>query len=255
MKTNPQSESEAMLSTVRRAAKSPKSSLPLPQEVKALAVVLRDEFDAPFLLCDATTGDRIVVPGQEEAARTIGSREQGATTELIGHERPKVVELTGGRYLIGFPMAAFGHSHLAALGVVPALARTPAEAVRELARLTKWSRCVHDRLVAARGLRDRERGQAEQDRQAMIAWEAMIALERLHRGTKIHKESTRERQRVLRAAGELLGAQSLVWGADPAGRRGGVRGRADPLPLGLRPARRHPGGPYPLGRVGLCVDQ
>jgi HD-GYP domain-containing protein (c-di-GMP phosphodiesterase class II) len=45
----------------------------------------------------------------------------------------------------------------------------------------------------------------------MIVWEAMMALERLHRGTRLHKEPTRERQRVLRAAGELLGAQSLVW--------------------------------------------
>src|SRR5262249_38275340 len=75
----------------------------------------------------------------------------------------------------------------------------------------KWSRSVHDRLVEALGVHDRQRSQAEQDRQSMIAWEAMMALERLHRGAKIHKDSARDRQRVLRAAGELLGAQSLVW--------------------------------------------
>jgi hypothetical protein len=95
--------------------------------------------------------------------------------------------------------------------VVPALAKTRAEAVQEQARLEKWSRSFHDRLVGARGIRDCRRCQAEQDRQSMIAWEAMMALDRLHRGTKIHKEPTRERQRALRAAGELIGAQSLAW--------------------------------------------
>ena len=45
----------------------------------------------------------------------------------------------------------------------------------------------------------------------MIAWEAMMALDRLHRGARIHKESAQERQRVLRLAGELVGAPSLAW--------------------------------------------
>ena len=65
-----------------------------------------------------------------------------------------------------------------------------------MGRVAKWSRLVYDRVVGARGARDRQRDQAEQDRQSMIAWEAMIALERLHRGARIHKESARERQRV-----------------------------------------------------------
>ena len=97
------------------------------------------------------------------------------------------------------------------MGVMPGLARTPAESSQERARLEKWSRSVHDRLVGAHGERDRQRTQAEHDRQSMIAWEAMMALERLHRGAKLHKDPARERQRVLRAAAELIGAQSLVW--------------------------------------------
>jgi HD domain len=200
-----------MPSTVTHVAKPSNSSGSLPQEVKALAIVLREEFDAPFRFYDAATGGLIVVPGQEEASETIAPREHAAALEMVGQEEPRVVLLPGGRYLIGFPLAAFGPPHLVALGVVPALARTRSEATREMARLAKWSRSVHDRLVAAKGTRVRQRDQNEHDRQAMIAWEAMIALERLHRGAKIHKESTRERQRVLRAAGELLGAQSLAW--------------------------------------------
>jgi HD-GYP domain-containing protein (c-di-GMP phosphodiesterase class II) len=200
-----------MSSTVTHLPKPSRSSGALPQELKALALVLREEFEAPFRFYDAATGGLIVVPGQAEATETIAPRERTAALEMVGQPEPKVVLLPGGRYLIGFPLAAFGPSHLVALGVVPALARTRSEAVQEMGRVAKWSRLVYDRVVGARGARDRQRDQAEQDRQSMIAWEAMISLERLHRGARIHKESTRERQRVLRAAGELLGVHSLAW--------------------------------------------
>jgi HD-GYP domain-containing protein (c-di-GMP phosphodiesterase class II) len=119
--------------------------------------------------------------------------------------------MPGGGYLIGVPLAGFGPSPMVALGVVPGLARTPAESAQERARLEKWSRAVHGRLLEAQGARDRQRSQAEQDRQSMVAWEAMMALERLHRGARIHKDSARERQRALRAAGDLVGAQSTAW--------------------------------------------
>src|SRR5262249_26238069 len=138
-------------------------------------------------------------------------RERDAAVELATAERPKVILLPGVRYLIGFPLADLGAGNLIAIGIVSGLARTQAESVQERVRLEKWSRSVHDRLAGALEARDRQRSQADLDRQAMIAWEAMMALERLHRGTRLHREPTRERQRVLRAAGELLGAQSLVW--------------------------------------------
>jgi hypothetical protein len=207
-----------MLSTMTRIVQPAKPSRAplaeppsaLPQEVKVLSVVLREEFDAPFRFYDAATGSPIVVPGQEDASATTTPRERDAVLELAAEERPKVILLPGVRYLIGFPLADFGPSNLVAFGVVPGLAKTQAESVQERARLEKWSRSVHDRLVGAAGVRDRQHSQAEQDRQSMIAWEAMMALERLHRGAKIHREPVRERQRVLRAAGDLVGAHSLV---------------------------------------------
>ena len=52
---------------------------------------------------------------------------------------------------------------------------------------------------------------AELDRESMIAWEAIMGIERLHRSAKIHKEPARERRRILRVAGELLGTRSLAW--------------------------------------------
>ena len=65
-----------MLSTINRivkpatSPKTPPADQPpaLPQEVKALAIVLREEFGAPFRFYDAATGSPTVVPGQEDAA-------------------------------------------------------------------------------------------------------------------------------------------------------------------------------------------
>ena len=208
-----------MHSTILLAAKSQKDAMArrqdvstaLPQEVKALAVVLREEFDAPFRFYDAATGGLVVVPGQEDASTTIAPEEREAALELAREERPRVFPLAGGRYLIGFPLTGLGPSHFIALGVMPGLARTRAEGVQERERLEKWGRSVHDRLVGARDLSNRQRSQAEQDRQSMIAWESMMALERLHRGARIHKEPARERRRILRHAGELMGAQAMAW--------------------------------------------
>ena len=208
-----------MHSTILFAAKSEKDAMArrqgvsaaLPQEVKALAVVLREEFDAPFRFYDAATGGLVVVPGQEDASTTIAPEEREAALELAAEERPRVFPLAGGRYLIGFPLTGLGPSHIIALGVMPGLARTRAEGVQERERLEKWGRSVHDRLKGARDISDRQRSQAEQDRQSMIAWEAMMALERLHRGARIHKEPARERRRILRVAGELMGAQAMAW--------------------------------------------
>jgi HD-GYP domain-containing protein (c-di-GMP phosphodiesterase class II) len=208
-----------MLTTITRIMKPTKPSMapplaapgPLSQEVKALAIVLKEEFDASFRFYDAATGVPTIAPEQEEATATSAPWEREAAMEVAAGERPRVIHLPNGRYLIGFPLAQLGAAHLVAVGVVPGLAKTRPEVAQEQARLEKWSRSFHDRLVGARGIRDCQRSQAEQDRQSMIAWEAMMALDRLHRGAKIHKEPVRERQRVLRAAGELVGTQSLAW--------------------------------------------
>ena len=108
-----------MLSTIKHASKPTKPPGSLPQEVKALAVVLRDEFDAPFRFYDTATGGLMLVPGQEEASETIAPREREVALELAAAERPKVVFLPGGRYLVGFPLAGLGPANLVALGVVP----------------------------------------------------------------------------------------------------------------------------------------
>jgi HD-GYP domain-containing protein (c-di-GMP phosphodiesterase class II) len=198
-----------MPSTV--TARPTRSSDSLSPEVKALAVVLREEFDTPFRFYDAATGSPIVVPGQEQPESPAAPGESDAALDIAAEERPNVVPLPGERYLIGFPLTGITPSPLVAMGIVAALARTRADAAEEQVRLAKWTRSVHDRIRGARDIRDCQRSQAEQDRQSMIAWEAILGLERLHGAAKIHRDPARERRRVLRVAGELLGTRSLAW--------------------------------------------
>ncbi len=187
-----------------------------PHEVKALAVVLREEFGVCFRFHDASTGALLLAPDPQDSASCWAAEACQAAVALAGDPRPRVVPASRSSYLIVFPLAGLGPSHMAALGALPALARTRDEAKQERDRIERWARAVHDRLVGAQDISDCQRSHAELDRRSMIAWEALIALDRLHRGTRIHKEPTRERRRILRGAGELLRTQAMAW--IPAGR-------------------------------------
>ena len=128
-----------------------------------------------------------------------------------------------------------------AVGTVSALGKSRAERSQEQSRLAKWARSVHGRLRGDRELRERRRAQAEHDRQAMIAWEAVMGLDRLHRSLRIDKEPARNRRRILRVAGELLGTQAVAWVSPNSDGEVLVEGDALLLALGLCAARQSPG--------------
>jgi HD-GYP domain-containing protein (c-di-GMP phosphodiesterase class II) len=198
-----------MPSTVPLSARG--SSGLLFRDVKTLAVQLREEFDTPFRFYDSATGNRVAVPEQAENVPAAVPEERALALDLATEQQPRVVALREKSYLLGFPLDGIGSSGLVALGVVDALARSPAERLQEQSRLGKWIRSVHDRLRGARDMYDLRRSQADRDRQSRIAWDAILGLDRLHRNMRIHKEPARNRVRILRIAGELLGVQSLAW--------------------------------------------
>jgi len=175
-----------------------------------MALLLREEFDTPFRFYDTATGE-LVAPGLDEPAAPGLLAEREAVLDFGTEEQGKVVVLPEGGYLLALPLDGIRPSLVVAIGMVNALARTRAETSQEQVRLEKWLRSVLGRLRFTMDSRDRQRRQAEQDRQSRIAWEAVMGLERLHRKLRVHKEPARNRGRVLRVAGELLGAQSLAW--------------------------------------------
>jgi HD-GYP domain-containing protein (c-di-GMP phosphodiesterase class II) len=180
-------------------------------ELKALAVVLREEFDVPFRFYDSATGEPADASVQALDVPEAAIEERALALDLAATQLPKVIALSESRYLVGFPLDGIGAPHLVAMGIMSALARSPAGAAQEHSRLSKWARSVHDRLRRAREMCDRRRSQADHDRQSMIAWDAIMNLERSHRDLQIHKDPARNRGRILRAAAEISGASALAW--------------------------------------------
>ncbi len=180
-------------------------------ELNALGVVLHEEFNAPFRFYDGATNERLQLPGQSERQPAARAEERAFALELATAEHPKVAVLEEGNYLIGFPLDGLGPARLLAVGTVSALAKAPSEQVEEKSRLGKWARSIHSRLRADRDSRESRRSHIERDRQARIAWEAVIGIDRLHRNLRIDKDPARNRRRILRAAGELLSAESIAW--------------------------------------------
>ncbi len=200
-----------MPSTVSPSARG--SSDSLFHEVKALAVVLREEFDTPFRFYDSATGDRVVVPEQAEnvpAARARGAC-PGARTRHRASSR-KVVVLPGEelspRFSPGWDRLVRAWSPWGSSTPWPGHRRRWTRSSRGSASGSDrfMTACAGPgRCATAGGVR------LSSDRQSMIAWDAIMGLERLHRNLRIHKEPARNRARILRIAGELLGVQSLAW--------------------------------------------
>ena len=108
-----------MPSTVALSARGLSSSLS--RDVKALAVILREEFDTPFRFYDSATGDRVVVHEQDEHGPSSTPEERALAVELAEEDHPKVVLLPDRSYLLGFPLDGIGRSRLVAVGIVKRL--------------------------------------------------------------------------------------------------------------------------------------
>ncbi len=184
---------------------------PMSDRARACATVLQEEFGIPFRFYDATTGGMLwghdpdgvgggPVPGDPQVMLPL-ARKGGA----------RVRALPGRLFELLIPFQEPGRPGMVAAGVLAALAPTQPEAGHEQARLQKWAQSVHDRLRMANQPTGRHRVDAGRDGQSAIAWEAIMELERLMCTQRIHKDPTKNRKRVLRAAAEILKVEVLVW--------------------------------------------
>jgi HD-GYP domain-containing protein (c-di-GMP phosphodiesterase class II) len=183
----------------------------LANQAKALTVILREEFDTTFVCYDAATGLRVGWSDAPEANDTWVALESITVTELATGGRACVTPLAYGRYQLAIPLYESGKAVLVAVAAVPALAPTGPHAAQEQVRLQKWAQAVCDRLRGADQLLRQCRNEEEQKTQVKTAWEVSLTLDHLIRHLRIHKSPTKNQQRILEAAFELLGVQALMW--------------------------------------------
>jgi hypothetical protein len=188
----------------------------LEDQARALALVLREEFGAPFTLFDIRTGAEVrAAPenGRDDPDVVLGSRlELAAVKQLAVDGRARVMPLPGGRYQIALLLYEAHRPSLVAAGEVPGLARTSADARREQSQLERWAQAVSDRLRLAdhSGKSPRREEQAVPSQNTM-PWETLLALDHLTRRLRLHKDSATNFKRILECAFNFLGAQCLAW--------------------------------------------
>jgi HD-GYP domain-containing protein (c-di-GMP phosphodiesterase class II) len=183
----------------------------LANQAKALAVILREEFDVAFDCYDASSGARIGSPDTPEIGDTLLAMDAATISSLAAEGKARVTPLAHGRYQIVIPLYESGKAVLVAIAAIPALVAGGSHAALEQARLQKWSQTVCDRLRGSDQLLCQRRHEEEHKAQAKLAWEVILTLDHLIRHLRIHKNPAKNQQRILEAAFELLGVQTLFW--------------------------------------------
>jgi HD-GYP domain-containing protein (c-di-GMP phosphodiesterase class II) len=183
----------------------------LANKARALAVILREEFDVAFVSYDAATGLRIGSSETQQCNDTWVALEASTVTELAASGRAHVTLLPHHRYELAIPLYEGGRVILVAVAAVPALVPPGPQAANEQLRLQRWAQSVCDRLRSSDQLLRQRRNEEEQKAQVKMAWEVILTLDHLIRHLRIHKNPAKSQERILEGAFELLRAQALLW--------------------------------------------
>src|SRR5438132_601193 len=183
----------------------------LANKAKALAVILREEFDVAFVSYDAATGVRIGSSETQQCNDTWVALDASTVTELAAGGRAHVALLPYNRYELAIPLYEGGKVVLVAVAALPALVPPGAHATQEQLRLQRWAQSVCDRLRGSDQLLRQRRNEEEQKAQVKMAWEVILTLDHLIRHLRIHKNAAKNQERILEGAFELLRVQSLLW--------------------------------------------
>jgi HD-GYP domain-containing protein (c-di-GMP phosphodiesterase class II) len=184
----------------------------LMNKAKALAVILREEFDTVFICYDAATGRRIgSSDAQQNTSDTWVALEATTVAELAAAGRAHVALLPYNRYELAIPLYEGGQVILVAVATLGALLPPGPQAAQEQLRLQRWAQSVCDRLRSSDQLLRQRRSEDEQKTQVKLAWEVILTLDHLIRHLRINKNAAKNQERILEAAFELLRVESLFW--------------------------------------------
>jgi hypothetical protein len=187
--------------------KKSRSCFSFPDRVHSLAIILLSEFGIPFRFYDASDGSEL--SPAEPCAR---GEERAWVVRFGAGEHSDVSVAPGGGYRLAISLHEGGRPALVAVGLKESVARPHPDAIREeMLRLEKWLRAIFDRLRLADQAGCRHRTEPARPAVTPDAWEVVVRLEQLMRVQKTHKEPVKNRRRVLRAAADLVPAQSLVF--------------------------------------------
>lgn len=179
----------------------------LPDQARAVALVLAEEFGCPFAVYLIAGGEPVVAGPEEGLAPLRLSPAEVAERSADGRARADQVAPTS--YRLSLVLSHANQPALLAVGLVEALSPD----AREAERLARWGQAVADRLRLNDQLFERQRGEAALTGPAPAgpAWEALLTVDHLIRRLRIHKEAERQQQRILEGAMSGVPARALAW--------------------------------------------
>lgn len=196
------------MTTFTTGTHSPRVSLV--RQCKSLASLLREEFGVPFRCYDASTGE-LNWDVDSDDVRLAAPECTPDMIVLLARDSCRLVRtLDDGRFQLTLPLFDPEHPELLAVGALPALAHLRADRAKEHNRLEKWAKSVVERLRTGREVCRHTEKQAKADTFHQ-AWSSLLVLDRLFHRLRIHKDPAKYRKRILDAAAELLGVQSVCW--------------------------------------------
>ncbi len=190
------------------------------EHAQAFAVVLRKEFGVRFRLYDAVSGLQIeVAPPSDEgdsvkvlARADVPPRPRSPreVREQVDEGQSHVLALSGAKYELSLVLYQNARPAFLAAGVFPGLAQTPPDTEREATCLTHWLQSFSDRLRLSDQFVCQNVVAEDQSAQTRLAWEGLLSLDQVMRRLRIHRDPTRNQERILETAHALLGVQTLV---------------------------------------------
>ncbi len=179
--------------------------------VKALSLVLCEEFGTDFLFYSGSTGE--LVGDQDPDRRDISAPEE-TPAEILAFAaagRPQVSRMNISHYRLVLPIQEPEGPKLIAIGECPAISRTPQDFRLEQARLQKWLLSVQSRLSFTGWSTSFHRSDKPNHDQLRSLLEAFHELNELLGGLRIPGESSHYQNRVLQRVVATLPVETLVW--------------------------------------------
>jgi HD-GYP domain-containing protein (c-di-GMP phosphodiesterase class II) len=177
----------------------------LARQARALAVVLREEFDTPFAFYNAATGETLDSSGPGCAIYLAPAE----VLEVAADGRARVTRLADGSYSLQMVLPHAGQPALVGAGRISLLGPGGPGAAQAQVWLQKWLQAVSDRLRLADQAPLRRR--PEEELASGAPWEVVLTLDHLIRHLRIHKDPGKNLNRILEAAFGLLSVESLHW--------------------------------------------
>jgi len=190
---------------------SPTTRHSLQSKVRALSVILAEEFGVAFTFHDAASGLEVPLAKAEAAP---GSCHAGATV-LVGQAAAEGQCRTGrlddAHNLLALVIFQGDQPQFVATAVQHSLAGVGPERSRELDHLRKWLQTFSDRLRLNELVALTRSAAEEQAVQFKRAWDTILGLDESIRHMRIHRDVETNRRNILRKARGYLEAQTVLW--------------------------------------------